>query len=185
MIRVGRRFSATAALAVLVAGAVLETGGAALGPTVKTAKNSELGSILVGATGRTVYHYTDDRGTSVDCKGTCLQTWPPVLIARSARPVAGPGVTASKLGTITRPDGTVQVTYNGYPLYRFSGDTKAGQANGQGLEKSWYAVAPSGAVVRTTVAASAANGTGGSTSAGASSSGGTTTTGAGGGYGDY
>jgi predicted lipoprotein with Yx(FWY)xxD motif len=180
-------------IAACAAGAVLATGGAALKPTVKTAKNAALGTILVGATGRTVYHYTDDHGKNVDCKGACLQMWPPILVAKSVKPVAGPGVTASKLGTITRPDGTVQVTYNGYPLYRFSGDTKNGQANGQGLEKSWYAIAPSGAVVKvgigTAAAGGAASGTGGGASAGGSSSGGGYSSGGatagGGGYGDY
>lgn len=182
--RAGMRTSVLGALAVGVAGAVLATGGAAVTPTVKSASNTALGTtILVGATGRTVYHYTDDHGKNVDCKGACLKTWPPVLVAKSAKPVAGPGLKTSKLGTITRPDGTVQVTYNGYALYRFSGDAKNGDVNGQGLEHSWYAIAPSGALVKVAPAASggvsSSSGSGSSDGSGSADGGGTT----GGGYG--
>jgi predicted lipoprotein with Yx(FWY)xxD motif len=69
-------------------------------------------------------------------------------VAASAKPVAGPGAAASRLGTIKRPDGKTQVTYGGKPLYRFSGDRKAGDVNGQGNGGIWWAIAPSGAVVK-------------------------------------
>ena len=111
-------------------------------PTVSGASNATLGKIIVGSNGLTLYHYTVDHGKVVKCVGACATQWPPVLIAKNAEPVAGPGITASKLGTVKRPDGTMQVTYAGYALYRFAGDTKPGQVNGQGLEKKWYVIAP-------------------------------------------
>jgi predicted lipoprotein with Yx(FWY)xxD motif len=163
--------------------------------TVGTAHSAALGTIVVGSTGRTLYHYLDDRGSKIDCKGACASQWPPVLIPKSARPIAGAGIKAAKLGTITRPDGTVQVTYNGFPLYRFAGDTKNGQVNGQGLEHSWYVLAPTGAIVKLNAtpatAASGSSGSGSSTSAGSGSTGGTSSGGtssggtSGGGYSDY
>ena len=165
----------------LTGAAVLAVGAAGSSgkPTVSASDNAALGKILVGATGRTVYHYLGDHGARIACAGTCAAQWPPVLIPKTAKPVAGPGLQASKLGTVTRPDGTVQVTYNGYALYRFSGDSRNGQVNGQGLDKRWYAVAPSGAVVK--VASSAGAATGGGTSTPTSSGGGSSS---GGGY-DY
>jgi hypothetical protein len=65
----------------------------------------------------------------------------------TAKPTAGPGVTGSKLGTIRRPDGGLQVTYNGLALYRYAPDHRAGDAKGQGLEREWYAIAPTGRIV--------------------------------------
>jgi predicted lipoprotein with Yx(FWY)xxD motif len=140
-------------------------------PTVKTADNATLGTIVVNATGRTLYHYMPDKGTKIACTGACASIWPPDLIAKSAKPVAGPGIKASKLGTITRPDGTVQVTYYGLPLYRFSGDSKNGQVKGQGYQKLWYAVSPAGAVVKLSATPKASTG-GGSSSTSTTSGGG-------------
>jgi hypothetical protein len=66
-------------------------------------------------------------------------------------------VTQSKLGTITRSNGTIQVTYAGHPLYFYKGDTKAGQAKGQGVENVWFAVATSGALVKAKVSSAASS----------------------------
>jgi predicted lipoprotein with Yx(FWY)xxD motif len=176
--------AAVAGAGVLALGAAGSTGK----PTVKTAGNASIGTILVGATGLTLYHYADDHGTVVECNGACAKQWPPVLIAAGKKPVAGPGTTASKLGTVKRPDGTTQVTYAGLALYRFAGDTKGGQINGQGLQKEWYAIAPTGKIVKLLPAKESTN-TGGtasdssSSSSSSSSSGGSTDTGGGGGYG--
>jgi predicted lipoprotein with Yx(FWY)xxD motif len=161
------KFLAGSLLIALSAVAVASGAGA---PTVKAGNNATLGTIVVGPTGRTVYHYLDETGKKIDCTGACQKQWPPVLIAKSAKPVAGPGIDARKLGTIVRPDGTVQVTYYGFPLYRFAGDTKNGQANGQGIERAWYAVAPSGTVIKLSATPSAS--TGGGSSSGSSTSGG-------------
>jgi hypothetical protein len=86
-------------------------------------------------------------------------TWLPLVIPAGVRPISGPGVVASMLGTVKRPDGRVQVTYDGFPLYLFSGDTKAGEVNGQGSGGIWHALAPSGVPV-TKVAGSAPAGAG-------------------------
>ncbi len=146
--------------------------GSASAPTVKTMNNATLGTIVVSSTGRTLYHYLPDKGKKVACTGACATLWPPDLISKSAKPVAGPGIKASKLGTIARPDGTVQVTYYGLPLYRYSGDSKSGQVNGQGVEKTWYVVAPSGAVVKLSATPKASAGGGSSSGSSTSSSGG-------------
>ena len=111
---------------------------------VRVAKSS-LGSILVDATGRTLYLFKADSGTSSACTGACATAWPPLL--PKGTPTAGTGLTASKLGTITRPGGTRQVTYNGHPLYLFIKDKKPGQTTGQGLTAfgaAWFAVSPVG-----------------------------------------
>ena len=176
-LRLSRGSLGAAGLGLVVGMAALAAGAAAF--TMKSASNSALGTtIVVSATGRTLYHYTPDKKNAATCTGTCATTWPPLLIAAGKKPVAGAGLTASKLGTVKRPDGKLQVTYNGYAMYLFSGDAKAGQANGQGLEGIWHAVAPSGAVVTK----SASSGGSSSTSAGYGTTT-TTTTSSGGGYG--
>ena len=102
-----------------------------------------IGVVLVdGASGRTVYTFAQDvkdSGTS-NCTGGCLQKWPALTVPAGSSPSAGDGVTG-QLGTITRADdGTLQVTYNGLPLYFFSGDAAAGDANG--VYPNWEAVKP-------------------------------------------
>ena len=107
--------------------------------------NSSLGSILVNASGRTLYLFKADSGTMSVCTGACATAWPPLLA--KGTPTAGTGLTASKLGTITRPGGSHQVTYNGHPLYLFIKDTKADQTTGQGVTAfgaAWFALTPSG-----------------------------------------
>jgi predicted lipoprotein with Yx(FWY)xxD motif len=82
------------------------------------------------------------------CNGACASLWPPDTI--SGTPKAGPGVDAAKLGTTKRSDGTLEVTYNGHPLYRYAPDTKAGQDTGQGLNQfgaKWYVLAASGSKI--------------------------------------
>lgn len=167
-----RRNQLAAALLAIVGAGVLAIAatGAATKATVSAVSNGTLGKIIVDSSGLTLYHYTDDHGNVVKCVGSCAAQWPPVLIAKNAKPVAGSGIKASKLGTVKRPDGTMQVTYGGYALYRFAGDTKKGQVNGQGVEKEWYAVAPSGALVKAVPAAASAGTSSPSSTAGSSSS---------------
>lgn len=163
------------------------SGSAGVKATIAESSNATLGTIVVNATGRTLYHYTGDHGKTVACTAACAQLWPPLLVAKTAKPVAGKGIAASKLGTLTRPDGTVQVTYDGYTLYRYAPDTKNGEVKGQAIESKWFALAPSGALVKvdpsSSTAAGGANASSGSTSS-SGSSGGTTTSGASSGY-DY
>src|SRR6201987_894660 len=112
--------------------------------SVRVAQSS-LGSILVTASGRTLYLFKAASGTMSACTGACATAWPPLLA--KVTPTAGTGLTASKLGTITRSDGTQQVTYNAHPLYLFIKDTKSGQTAGQGVTAfgaAWFAGSPAG-----------------------------------------
>jgi predicted lipoprotein with Yx(FWY)xxD motif len=112
--------------------------------TVKVA-HSALGNILVDSKGRTLYLWKKDTGNKSQCSGDCAVDWPPLRV--SGKPTAGRGAHASLLGTTKRSDGSRQVTYNGHPLYRFAGDKKPGDANGQGLDAFgavWWVVSPSG-----------------------------------------
>jgi predicted lipoprotein with Yx(FWY)xxD motif len=112
--------------------------------TVKTA-SSPLGTILVDQDGKTLYLFEADSMNKSNCSGGCLTLWPPVMA--SGKATAGSGVSAGMIGTAT---GSSQVTYAGHPLYWFSGDTAAGDTNGEGLTDfggAWYAVSPAGKAV--------------------------------------
>ena len=117
--------------------------------TVKAAKNTTLNtSILINQSSRTLYHLTTEKGKKFVCTGTCATIWPPLTVPKGTKPVAGPGITKSKLSTIMRPDGRTQVTYAGLTLYRYSGDSKARQTNGEGIQNIWYAISPTGKQVK-------------------------------------
>jgi predicted lipoprotein with Yx(FWY)xxD motif len=106
---------------------------------------SRLGQIIVDSSGRTLYLFKADSGTTSNCSGACATAWPP-LRATSADS-AGSGVSASLLGTTPRSDGPAQVTYNGHPLYTYAGDQKAGDTNGEGLNAfggGWFVLSPAG-----------------------------------------
>jgi predicted lipoprotein with Yx(FWY)xxD motif len=112
--------------------------------TVKTV-SSPLGTILVDQDGKTLYLFEADTMNKSNCSGGCLALWPAVMASGSA--TAGNGVSAGMIGTAT---GSSQVTYAGHPLYWFSGDTAAGDTNGEGLTDfggAWYAVSPAGKAV--------------------------------------
>jgi len=107
--------------------------------------NSSVGKILVDANGKTLYLFEKDKSPKSTCDGACASAWPP--LTTKGMPKATDGVPAAKLGTSTRADGTTEVTYAGHPLYTYAGDSKAGQATGQGLDQfgaEWYVVSPSG-----------------------------------------
>ena len=128
------------------------------------------GTYLTGASGRALYLWVADSNGMSSCSGACAKAWPPLLT--KGTPIAAHGVTAGGLGTITRSDGTKQVTYDGHPLYYFAGDPHAGSTNGQGSDAfgaKWWLVAPSGSAI-TAGSAGAASGSGASSSS--SSSGG-------------
>jgi predicted lipoprotein with Yx(FWY)xxD motif len=119
------------------------TGAGAGGATVNATSVGSAGTILVdGTSGMTLYVFakdTRDSGTSA-CTGDCLVKWPALTVAAGGTPTGGSGV-AGKLATITRPDdGTLQVTYNGLPLYFFANDKAAGDLNG--VYENWMTVAP-------------------------------------------
>ena len=110
-------------------------------------KNGISGSFLVDSMGRSLYIFMNDTqngGTSA-CTGACAANWPALTVTET--PVAGDGVDATMLGTITLPDGSMQATYNGWPLYYFAKDINPGDTNGQGVNGIWYLVAPAGSAI--------------------------------------
>jgi len=109
---------------------------------VNSSQNAALGSFLVDSKGMTLYIFTNDKPGQSNCSGGCATNWPPFLT--DGAPTAGTGVTDAMLGTLTRSDGTTQVTYNGWPLYYFAGDSAAGDTNGEGKGNSWYVMTPAG-----------------------------------------
>ena len=124
------------------------SGGSSKGVAVSLAKGTD-GTYLAGASGRALYLWVADSNGKSSCAGSCAKAWPP-LLTKSA-PVAAHGVQASDLGTITRSDGTKQVTYKGHPLYYFVEDSSSGMTHGQGSDSfgaKWWLVAPSGSAIK-------------------------------------
>ena len=132
----------TAAATTTTEAAATTTEAAAAGGTVVVATSS-LGDILQDGDGRTLYLFTPDAQGDPTCYDDCADNWP-ALVGEFE---AGDGLDASLLGTVTRTDGGVQVTYNGWPLYYFAGDAAAGDTNGQGLGDKWYVVDATGTAI--------------------------------------
>jgi predicted lipoprotein with Yx(FWY)xxD motif len=118
---------------------------AATGAVLKTAGTS-LGTVVVDGAGKTVYAFDKDTKNSGKsaCNAGCIGLWPAVTTTSSSPTAAGVSAT---LGTITRPDGTKQVTLDGRPLYTYAGDSGAGAVSGQGVKGIWWALTPAGAEV--------------------------------------
>ncbi len=112
-------------------------------PVVATASKGSVGTVLVASDGHTLYRLTTDTPTTSSCSGSCAQLWPPLTVPAGTTPKAASGLTGT-LGTITRSDGTVQVTYQGHPLYTYAADTTAADVLGQGVGGVWFVVSPSG-----------------------------------------
>jgi predicted lipoprotein with Yx(FWY)xxD motif len=126
--------------------------------TVITTHAGSAGAFLTNGSGRTVYLWAKDGMNMSACSGACAAAWPPVPATGTL--TATGGAKASDLGTITRSDGTKQVTYDGHPLYYFAGDSAAGQTNGQASDNfgaQWWLVASSGAKITAADTAAAAN----------------------------
>lgn len=149
-----RRALAIVALGALAVVAFLAASPLARGATRTNAtvslRKTALGMVLVAGDGHTLYLFGKDRNGTSACSGSCAHFWPP-LLTRS-KPVAGPGVKASLLGTTKRTDGKMQVTYARHPLYTYTLDKRAGQTTGEGLTffgGVWNALSTRGtAVVR-------------------------------------
>jgi predicted lipoprotein with Yx(FWY)xxD motif len=125
-----------AILAVLL---VAVSGAFAAGPPlVGTAHNARLhATILVNRSGHALYNLSAERkGRFICTDKTCLSFWHPLVVAKGTKPTG-----RVLLGTIRRPDGRMQVTYKGAPLYTFAQDMKAGQTNGEGFKDVgvWHA----------------------------------------------
>jgi predicted lipoprotein with Yx(FWY)xxD motif len=117
------------------------SGAAGSGAALKTATIGGL-TVVTNGRGFTLYSFAPDTATASKCTGACAQIWPPV----TGPAAAGQGVTGT-LGTITRSDGSKQVTYNGHPLYTYTADTAPGQAKGNGINVNggvWHEVTASG-----------------------------------------
>jgi len=130
---------------------------AAAGGTVSSTSISGT-TVLTDSAGRTLYWFVPDTSTTSKCTGSCATYWPPV----KGPVTAGSGVTGT-LGTITRPDGSVQASYDGHPLYTYAADTGAGQAKGNGVNESggvWHEMTVSGSVVAPAAGASSSAGSG-------------------------
>jgi predicted lipoprotein with Yx(FWY)xxD motif len=129
--------------------------------TMITTATSSAGTFLTTSSGRAVYLWTKDTGNMSACTGACAGAWPPVTTTSTV--TASGSADASDLGTITRSDGTKQVTYDGHPLYFFSGDSGPGMASGQGSDgfgAKWWLVAPNGSDVTASVSSFTAGGSG-------------------------
>lgn len=106
--------------------------------------DSDLGQIVAAADGMTMYLFMPDNAGDPTCADACAEAWPPLFVEDGAEVVGGTGVDAALLGTATHPTGGTQVTYGGWPLYYFAGDSAPGDTNGQGQGDVWYVVDAAG-----------------------------------------
>ncbi len=120
-------------------------------PKALQLRSTSLGRVLVDSHKRTLYMLTADGRNSSSCSGTCASIWRPAAAPKKPKkPKVAAGLKQRKLEVIKRGDGTRQLAYAGHPLYRFSGDSKPGDVNGEGIQSfggTWYALARSGAAV--------------------------------------
>lgn len=109
--------------------------------TVSITTDPKLGKLLTGEDGRTLYTFRKDAANTSNCTGGCAQAWPPFVLEGSEKVVAGDGVNGS-VTTFARADGSMQVAYNGTPLYYYATDQKAGDVTGQGVGGVWFVAQP-------------------------------------------
>ncbi len=129
--------------------------------TVITTHTGSLGTYLTDGSGRAVYLWMKDPTGKSECTGSCAAAWPPMTTTGTV--TASGGAVASDLGTITRSGGTKQVTYDGHPLYYFSGDSSPGMTAGQGLSAfgaKWWLVSTSGSSITSTSTSGSGSGYG-------------------------
>ncbi|PTQ95165.1 putative lipoprotein with Yx(FWY)xxD motif [Mucilaginibacter yixingensis] len=143
-IRIGRLFVAAATLVImLIIGCKkynnstnnYDNGTPAMSNSIQLMANTKFGNIMTDGSGRTLYFFSIDAGTTSNCTGGCLAVWP---VFYSANPTLGTGLNASDFATITRSDGAMQTTYKGWPLYYYSGDIYAGDTNGDPVDNTWF-----------------------------------------------
>ncbi|MDE2212985.1 MAG: hypothetical protein KGJ34_00380 [Patescibacteria group bacterium] len=103
--------------------------------------SASVGTYLIASNGMTLYTYADDSTGVSNCAGACAQKWPPYTVTSATSLVAESPI-GGMLGTIVRADGSLQVTYNGMPLYFYTGDTSPGNTNGEGIGNLWYVAKP-------------------------------------------
>lgn len=136
-------------VALVAVSAALAAGAPSRGSATVTTAGTALGRIVADGQGRSLYLFEKDRRGRSACSGICATYWPPLLTNGTS--VAIKGAQRSLLGSIRRADGSRQITYAGHPLYLFSGDTRRGQTNGEGLSDfgaGWYVLTPAGKIDR-------------------------------------
>jgi predicted lipoprotein with Yx(FWY)xxD motif len=122
-------------------------------------QDSNIGAYLVDENGKAVYvNINDTAGTASTCDDICAQTWAPVLytgsdIAAVDETMVGDNINVALLGTITRDDGTEQLTYAGWPLYTYVNDLENGDVMGNGMDNTWYLISPEGERLEATAGA--------------------------------
>lgn len=130
---------------------------AASGPATAGTRMTSIGEVLTDPSGLTLYFNDNEKGGRIACTGSCATAWPPVTV--TGQPVAPAGV--SGLGTISRPDGTTQLTYQSRPMYRFAADSAPGDTKGDGIAGIWHAAKVSAAGTGGGATATTASGGGG------------------------
>ena len=134
--------------------------------TISATRVPGVGTVLVNGQGQTLYMLTSERGGKITCTQAngCTQAWPETLLTNGATTAkAGSGVQSSLLGTVKDASGNLEVTYNHWPLYTFSGDSGSGVAKGQALTSfggTWYVLNGSGKPVTSSPSGNASSGGG-------------------------
>jgi predicted lipoprotein with Yx(FWY)xxD motif len=153
----GRMLAPVAALLLVSGCASASAQGSPAGPahahggqavTVMARSLPGLGTVLVTSKGYALYMFDPDNHRTVTCTGACAGTWPPLMLPSGAGLAAGHGVQSSLLGADPDPAGGRVVTYDGWPLYTYTGDVQPGQATGQDIDLNggeWYVMRQSGA----------------------------------------
>jgi predicted lipoprotein with Yx(FWY)xxD motif len=136
----------TTAAASEAPGSAAPASAPATGDLTVNLADTSLGSVLVDGSGRTLYIFTADSGGKSVCNGDCAGTWPPLL--GDAVPAVGTGLDAAGFATITRDDGSSQVSFHGMPLYYFAADAAAGDTKGQGIGGKWFVIGANGTPIQ-------------------------------------
>lgn len=142
--------SASTPAATATTSATKPTKAAARKLTISGATVHGLGVILVNAEGHTLYTFAPDKKSKVTCVSSCALVWPPVTLSAGEAPAAAKQIKASVLSSDADPSGGKVVTYAGWPLYTYVGDSAPGTASGQAKNLNgglWYVITPAGKVI--------------------------------------
>lgn len=133
-------------------GAASTPGSSSTAQTVSLRKVDGLGDVLVDSKGAALYSADQEGGGNVLCTGSCTSIWLPLTLPAGVSGPTASGALMAELGTVTRPDGAMQVTFKGKPVYRFADDKGPGNVSGNGFSDSfdgtaftWHVVGPAGA----------------------------------------
>jgi predicted lipoprotein with Yx(FWY)xxD motif len=116
------------------------------GDALVVVSDNPLGQILTDGSGMVLYGFTADSDGTPTCNGGCAGAWPPVVVDAAFDIATLPA--SGAFTVVDRADGTKQLKSGKWPLYYFSGDAEAGQANGQGSGGAWFVVAPDGSLIK-------------------------------------